>query len=410
MDDISSSALDSEAPFQYPYLARQPVFGRLQELMAYDVFHCGMASEDDIEACMAAKLDVLAAKQMVFIAASRGFMLALDKLPSMADGRCLVMVVATDIDVDDALLGTVNRLLEKGYMIALADFDYGKNHNALLPYADFIRLSVNDHDDDAVQQLLASLSEFQVQLIADDVDSHSQFDRARRLGFDGFSGAFYRRRQNVKIRDLPVATISLLRLAVLVQEETLDVRAMEQLICRDVILSYQLLRYINSAAFALRKKVESIRHAIVLLGQGEIRKWSVLVAVSCINNKPDELIRAALWRANMCEMLCDESGQGTPGTAFILGLFSLLDAMLDQSMAALLAQLPLTEDISAALLRGQGDYAELLICVRAYECGDVTAVTFSSLMPVHIEAVYLRAIARADHAMSALAAMDAGDD
>lgn len=403
---ILSPVLEAGPLSQTPFLLRRPVLGRRQQLLGYDILHCGADQTDDVEMALATRVDALAAGQLVFVAVTRELLLMLDKLPSVADGRSLVMVVATDIDVDDVLLAAVNRLVAAGYMLALADFDYGKNHNALLPYADFIRLSVNNCSDDVLQPLLASLQEFPVKLIAEDVDSYAQFERARGLGFDGFCGEFYRQRLAVERRELPVATISLLRLAVLVQEERLDVSAMEQLISRDVVLSYQLLHYINSAAFALRSKVESIRHAIVLLGPAEVRKWSLLVSILCVKDKPDELMRASLWRASMCELLCDDSGQGNPGTAFIVGLFSLLDAMFDQPMAALLGQLPLADDISAALLRGKGDYAELLACVRAYEAGDSAAVSFSSLTPGQIEAVYLRAIARADQAMKGLAATE----
>ena len=297
---------------QHHYLARQPVFGPLQQVMAYDLIHCGAAADDDVGTCLAKHIDLLSAGRQVFVPATNGLIQSRDGLPLPPDGQQVVVVFPADIEVGDELLETVNHMTRKGYLIALGDFDYGKNHNALLPYADFIRLSVRGHSDLTLQRLLASLHEFRVRLIAEHVDSLGEFRRAQTLGFDGFMGGFYRQPHNAGPRDLSPASVSLLRLAVLVQEENLDARELERLISEDVVLSFQLLRYINSAAFSLRHKVESIRHAIVLLGHAEIRKWSALISILSANNKPNELIRTALWRASMCELLCEESGQGIP--------------------------------------------------------------------------------------------------
>ena len=390
------------------FLVRRPVFGALRQVIAYDVVHCGLSVDVDLEACMATRIDVMAAGRMVFVAVARDVLLGLSSLPPATDERHLVMVVAADIHVDDELLAAVNGLVAKGYLIALADFGYGENNNALLPYADFIRLSIEGVGDEALQELLASLHEFRVRLIAEDVDSWDQYERARLLGFDGFMGDFYCQPEGPDVREFPVATVSLLRLAALVQEPELDLVSMEALISQDVVLSYQLLRYINSAAFSLRNKVESIRHAIILLGLDEIRKWSVLVAVLYANEKPEELMWMALWRANMCELLCDESGQGNSGTAFIVGLFSLLGVMFGRRLEDLLAQLPLTDDIKDALLGGRGVYAEVLACVCAYGDESWSKVSFTNLMPGHISAIYLRAMCRADQSMGGLYVADAG--
>jgi len=387
---------------QHNFLARRPVFGLFKQVLAYDVIHCGALPEDDIGACLEQRLDVLAAGQQVFVAVTREQIVRHNELPSLAEGQQVVMVFDADIDVDDVLLGSVNHLTGKGYQVALADFDYGKNHNALLPFADFIKLSLSHHADSLLQELLTSLHEFQVRLIAEDVDTLAQFEHARDLGFDGFMGRFYCQPRYLDVQEIPAATVNLLRLVALVQEDGLDIASMERLINQDVVLSFYLLRYLNSAVFSLRRKVGSIRHAIVLLGQDEVRKWSALVSVLCVKNKPHELLRSALWRASMCELLCHEQGRGNPGTAFIVGLFSLLDAMFDISLQELLLMLPLVDEAKSALLDGRGDYAAVLACVHAYERGEWSAVQCSSLSPAQISGAYLRAVHRADRAMNGL--------
>jgi EAL and modified HD-GYP domain-containing signal transduction protein len=177
---------------------------------------------------------------------------------------------------------------------------------------------------------------------------------------------------------------------------------MERLISQDAVLNVQLLRYINSAALGLRRKVESLRHAVFLLDHAEIRKWSALVAVFSVDNKPYELIRTALWRASMCELLCEDSGQGRSGKAVIVGLFSLLEALYDRPLAELLELLPLDVDIRVALQGGQNVYATILACVFAYERGDWPAVHCFHLQPAQINAIYLRAVRRADQVMNCL--------
>jgi len=386
----------------YFFLARRPVFGPQRQLMAYDLVHCGGAPDDELGACLAAHVDSLAAGRQVFVPATDRLISARDKMPLPPDGQQVVVVFPADIKIGDSELEAVHRMAGKGYLIALADFDYGRNHNALLPYADFVILSISGRNDTTLQQLLATLHEFRLRLIAEHVDTLTEFERVRALGFDGFMGAFYRQPRISESVELSASGVSLLRLALRVQEASLDARELERLISANGILGFQLLRYINSAAIKLRRKVDSIRHAIIMLGPDEIRRWTLLVSTAVASNKSHELIRSALWRASMCELLCGESGRGDPGTAMITGLFSLLDALFDKPLEEILSLLPVADDIRAALLLGRGEYAELLACVLAHECGDWPAVQMPPLTPARINAIYLRAVRRADRVMKGL--------
>lgn len=385
-----------------PFLVRQPILGMQQQLLAYVVMHGGLLNTVELDKSLQTDINDLALEQPVFFSLTKELLLGHDSLSAVPEGLQRVAMLAADMDVDESVMGAVKSLREKGYTLALTQYNCAGQCAALLSTMDYIQLSMQGCSDTELQQLMSPLHTLKLTLIATNVDTLLEFERARALGFDRVWGNFYCQPDFLVARELPVATMSLLHLTVLVQEQDLDVAAMAELISQDVVLSYQLLRYINSAAFTSLRKVESIHHAIVLLGQDEIRKWAVLVSVLCANNKPEELIRCALWRASMCELLCTDSGQGNAGTAFIVGLFSLLDAMFDQHLDGLLEKLPLADEIRLALIQGQGQYAEVLACVLAYERSDWSAVTFSNLTVEQVAAIYLRAISRADQAMSGL--------
>lgn len=141
------------------------------------------------------------------------------------------------------------------------------------------------------------------------------------------------------------------------QNPDIELREVEQVIAQDVILSFRLLRYINCATFGLRREVDSIRQALMLLGLATVRNWATLLLSQIDNHKPRELMTIALIRARMCELLANSDPAIDDNQAFTVGLFSLLDAMLDQPMETLLDQIPLSMPIKLALLDRGGNSA-----------------------------------------------------
>ena len=145
---------------------------------------------------------------------------------------------------------------------------------------------------------------------------------------------------------------------------------LERIIASDVGLSLKLLRYVNSAFFALPRTVGSVREALVLLGVRTVRRWATVMAISAIPDVPDELVALGLRRARMCEMLAGSALPEERETLFTIGLFSVADALLDAPMAEVLDSLPFTDEIQVALLRREGPKGELLAAVTAYERGE----------------------------------------
>eukprot|EP01155_Anaeramoeba_flamelloides_P044621 Anaeramoba_flamelloidesc38304_g1_i5.p1 GENE.c38304_g1_i5~~c38304_g1_i5.p1 ORF type:complete len:193 (-),score=38.07 c38304_g1_i5:128-685(-) len=174
----------------------------------------------------------------------------------------------------------------------------------------------------------------------------------------------------VKGRKVSANQIALMQLIQELQKPSTTPEALEDMIIRDPILTYKLLRIVNSAAYSLVRQVESIAEAVVLLGMEQVRKWATLISMSANKDKPEELTRILLTRGHMCEMIAQSHNMTNPSGFFMVGMMSGLHAMLDIDQPTLLEQLPLGEDIKLALSEGQGPMGQLLTQVMAYESGD----------------------------------------
>jgi c-di-GMP phosphodiesterase len=194
----------------------------------------------------------------------------------------------------------------------------------------------------------------------------------------------------------------------MLQDPESDLAKLDREISKDVSLSYKLLRYVNSSYFQVPTKIDSIHRALILLGVDNIRNWVSLIALSGINDKPNYLILDAMVRARMCELLAESAKRPHRERYFTVGLFSLLDALLDLPMERILRSLPLSEELGAALLRHEGDLGEALRCVLDYEHSDWEVLAYDALDTHAIKETYLHAISWARESITALAGGKAG--
>jgi EAL and modified HD-GYP domain-containing signal transduction protein len=186
--------------------------------------------------------------------------------------------------------------------------------------------------------------------------------------------------------------VNRVRLLSRLHSDEVDFDELQEIIGRDIALSYNLLRFINSAFFSLPRRVESIRDALVLLGALNVRKWATLMALAESQDKPRELVVTGLVRARMCELLAGASGHRDTEGAFTTGLFSVVDALTDSSMVELLSTLPLSREIIEALLNYEGAKGRLLRAALAYERGNFGELgdlppTRTSLSDLYAQAV-----------------------
>jgi c-di-GMP phosphodiesterase len=242
---------------------------------------------------------------------------------------------------------------------------------------------------------------YPVKFLAEKVETPEAFQEALEMGFEYFQGYFFSKPVVVKGRDIPPDRISLLRVMAEVNKEDYKLEELEKHISHDVSMSYKLLRLINSSYFRRVREISSIRQAIVLLGEKGIRQFISLIAMSHLaSDKPDELVRASIVRARLCELLGKETPRVDSSSLFTLGLFSLIDAILDDEMGAIMKRLPLSANIKMALVEGTGELMDYLALVHAYESANwETVFDLAARLGIPEErmpALYINAVGWAD--------------
>ncbi len=393
------------------YLGRQPIFDEAQRVIGYELLY--RASDIDrtsagadgdtatsqvlLNSFWELGLQRVVGEQLAFVNLTRKFILEPGLVPPPS--RQLVLEILEDIEVDDEILEAVARLKREGYVIALDDFIYHPKLQPLVRMADIIKIDVLALSHREIDEHLFTLRKFPLKLLAEKVETPEEFDWCRSRGFDYYQGYFLCRPRLISGRRMPSSRINTLRIMARLQDADLDLRQLEEIISQDVRMSYRLLRYINSAAYATVDEIDSIHRAITYLGEKEIRKWASLLLLAGIDDKPDELVTTSLIRARMCELLAEGESGLSGGTAMLVGMFSTIDAMLDRPMDELLADIPIAHEVREALLDRQGAYAAILERTLAYEKGAWEDIDFDDESQTGLISVYLRALEWAETMM-----------
>jgi len=294
---------------------------------------------------------------------------------------------------DGELCAALSELAARGYAIALAD---DLVHDPMLPYAEhaaFLTLDVSAMDRPALQQRVTCLRQYPLPLVALHVQTWDDFRYCRDLGFAYFHGAFLCQPDVRHSQRLPTHRLALLDVLAKLQDPLVTVDTITELISRDVALSYRLLHAINTAWYGQSRPVHSLQQAVRLLGLTAITRWTSMLLLTDIHDKPSELMTIAMVRAKMCEWLAHVLGPEHTASAFLVGLLSVLDALLDRPMPELLQRLPLAAALHWALVEHAGDLGAILHSVLAYEQGKWEEAIALGLDQDLIVDAYLRAIA-----------------
>ena len=232
----------------------------------------------------------------------------------------------------------------------------------------------------------------QLRIIAKNIETFDKFEKCRKLGCDNFQGFFLSRPQIVAGGRLAADSMTRMKLLSAVNDPETEIEELEQAISQDVALSYKFLRYVNSAMFSLSTEIESIHHAVMIMGQSWVRTWTNLVILSGISDKPKAVFSMAVVRAKMCELLAREIGAKNPETFFTTGLFSCLDALLDRPLDEILDSLPLADDLNQALMNHKGSLGEALDCALGYERSAWNELSFAELDGAQIRDAYIESL------------------
>jgi EAL and modified HD-GYP domain-containing signal transduction protein len=304
---------------------------------------------------------------------------------------------------DSTMLKTLSQLSQSGYSFALQDFNNRDEFRPLAELAQIVKLDIRSTDRESLAKQVEMLRSLKVSLLASGVETHEDYQYAKSLGFDYFEGFFFCRPQYSDGRTIPPNRLSSLRLLSTLQNPEVNLDELEEAVAQDVSMTHRILRYLNSPMNGLPRKIDSIRHAITLIGTNLIRQWASVIWLQGVEEKPRELMVMSLIRANACKQLAFGLGLENKDQFFTVGLLSLLDALIDQPMNIILQDLPLIDPVKDAILHRSGTMGAALDCVEAYERCDWSRTSCADTSDEVIRESYLTSVGWARAVLSALA-------
>jgi EAL and modified HD-GYP domain-containing signal transduction protein len=362
------------------HVARQAILDARGRVIGYQLLYRGSAADtsavDDgdfagarllADAVLDLRLDTITDGRTAFISLTRS--LLLNGAATLLRPSAAVFQLPEDLVIDADVLDACRSLSASGYRLTLDHFTPGSPAEALLPFASFVKVDVLRLPRPDVVDLAQRLIARGVPLIAEHVETRDVFEWVRDAGCSLFQGLYFCQPQTRSGTAL-APHVSHLRLLAALNHPRLTMDQLEELVKQDAVLSLRVLQCINSAAFAIRREVHSIREALVLLGMAPIRKWASVWCLAKLNvGATSELATTALLRARSCELLGADIPEVDANEMFLVGLCSLLDAMLGKTMTAAIADLPLSGPARAALMGERNPIRSVLDAVVSYERG-----------------------------------------
>ncbi len=368
------------------FLARQPILDIHQKVFGYELLHRSSrsggysAADGDLASMQLIGNTMLSFGPAKVLNGRVGLInftreLLVSGLAHLLPADSFIVEVLESVEPDAEVIEACRELRRRGYRLALDDFVPTPELEPLISLAHIIKVDFLQTPAAVRRALVRRHAPAGILMLAEKVETAEDFAAARQEGFGYFQGYFFARPAILENKDIPPFKLNLLRLLAEVNQPECDFARLEQLLKPEVTLCYRLLRYVNSAAFTTLSAVTSIQQAMTLLGENRLRKWLTMAALPALaSDKPAELVELSVLRARLCEALAVPAGLGGRSQdLFLMGLFSLLDAMIGRPLEELLDELGLPEDIQRVLLdkdSGKGGPADVYRIVLASETSD----------------------------------------
>lgn len=366
---------------KYSYVARQPILDREKRTIGYELlFRDGPKNTfPEVEPELATSRllsDHFMSTHYNTLGNKLGFVnfpqqSLINLVPTLFPKDSLVIEVLEDCEPTEALLGAVKHLHKLGYRIALDDFVPTKAWIQFLPYISIIKFDIRMVPINKAANYIKALGQYKISFLAEKVETYEEFTQALDAGFNYFQGYFFSKPEMIKKKRLKPSFLAVIQLCKEIADKPIDFDEVERLFSIDITLSYKLLTFVNSG-YTLSTKIKSFRQALIYLGEDRLRRFISLVAIASVqDDKPDSLYALAIQRARMCELLLSQmKTKYDPGQAFLTGMFSLLDSLLDQPLSDVIDDIPVDDDIKLALTSRKGVLGYLLSLSITYEQAD----------------------------------------
>lgn len=365
----------------YFYAARQPILDINKKLYAYELLFRDSIDNvfPDVDGDEATSKMVEASKFNMgiseFTSNKPAFInFTLETLskgyPEMLTTDELVVEILETIKPGKRLLALCKDLHKKGYTLALDDYEHQTVWVHFYPYIKIIKIDWQISSIEKIKEVIAAIADYpHIKLLAEKVETYEEYNQAVELGCVLFQGFFFAKPEMIKTKTLSPSQIAMAELLYETSKPDLDLASITSVFERDVTLSYKLLRYANSPVFKRGGEISTIKQALVTLGSAELKRFMGLMFTINVNpDKPSELLNAAMTRAKFCELAADNMKSNLDSSiAFLTGLLSLIDAILDEKINIVLEKLPLAQEIKDTLLTREGEIATLIQLVEFIE-------------------------------------------
>lgn len=360
------------------YVARQPIFDRNLKLVGYELLHrssnhnsCEEYDGDKATDSLLYNIlnfgfeDIMNSK-VAFINFTEGGLIK--KLPTLLPKEMVIVEILENVTFTDEVVVACKQMADKGYKLALDDYEYKKQIDRISDFITIIKVDFKLNDRQAIINICRQFKKTKIKLLAEKIETEQEYEFARNLGFSYFQGYYFSKPQMLKGKDVLISRPHAIDLFIELNHETWDIDKIEKIIKSDTIITFKLLKYVNSSLFSLREEVKSIRQALALLGRERIKKWFILIMLggSSVSSIQDEYIKNSMLIGRMCEELCAETMVEKKDDAFFVGTFSSIDKIIDSSMEGIVDTLPLDSDVKEALLGVDNELRDILNIVLAY--------------------------------------------
>lgn len=359
------------------FIARQPIFDRSQKVFGYEIlFRNGvedyfnadpeLAARSTLDSSLLFSIDTLCDHRRAFINCTCEVLFR-DLITLLPPNQTVAEILET-VEPEDRVIAACKRLKAAGYLIALDDFAPHDPRLPLCEFADIIKVDVRATRPEERAGMMRRFGS-KCKMLAEKLETPHEFHQARDMGFVYFQGYFFCRPEIVVSREVPASRLHYIRLLEMVCRPEIDMRELEKMLKQEPSICYRLLRYLNSPLFGFSLEIKSVRHAMAVLGEREMRRWvRLVVAVGAAEQRCSELVLMGLARGRFCELLSTRLPSKTD--LFLLGLLSIMDAILEVTMDVLLAQLPMDRETKSALLGQDSTLRPLYQLMLAQESGE----------------------------------------
>ncbi|SMB87053.1 EAL and modified HD-GYP domain-containing signal transduction protein [Desulfonispora thiosulfatigenes DSM 11270] len=365
------------------FLARQPIFDLDEKVYAYEMLY----RSGDVNRFSDTSGDTASARVMIDTFQTFGIevltnnkpafinftdKLIKDEIATLFSKEYLVVEILETVKLDEEIICKCIELKQKGYTLALDDFVCREEYRPLIKITDIIKVDFRETKRVEIEKMISKLKSFNIEFLAEKVETREEFEYAKNLGFSLFQGYFFQKPEIMTSSGLSPLKLTYLQLMNEVNKNEINFEKLSTLISRDLALTYNLLRIINSAAFAY-KSVTSVKQALVILGEKEVRKWVNLMALKGLgDNKPNELVKSSLIRASFGELIAEKVNyKQKANDLFLVGLFSLIDVILQRPLGEILVEIMPPKAVQEALIDQTGELADVYKIILCYEKGSL---------------------------------------